>query len=64
MLKKYKNNQLIKVIITILLIWTSGAMVISMIEPGAFNKISNSLWWAISCVGLIPAINNIIKTTN
>ena len=47
MLKKYKNNQLIKVIITILLIWTSGAMVISMIEPGAFNKISNSLWWAI-----------------
>ena len=42
MLKKYKNNQLIKVIITILLIWTSGAMVISMIEPGAFNKISNS----------------------
>tara|TARA_B110000438_G_scaffold295457_1_gene338473 strand:- start:176 stop:1279 length:1104 start_codon:yes stop_codon:yes gene_type:complete len=47
MLKKYKNSHLIKVIIAILLIWTSGAMIISIIEPGAFKKLSNSLWWAI-----------------
>ena len=47
MLKKYKNNQLTKVILTILIIWTLGALIISAIEPGSFKKISNSLWWAI-----------------
>ena len=47
MLKKYKNNQLTKVILSILIIWTLGALMISAIEPGSFKKISNSLWWAI-----------------
>ena len=43
MLKKYINNQLTKVILTILIIWTLGAFIISIIEPGSFKKISNSL---------------------
>ena len=47
MFKKYKNNYLIKIIIAILFVWSSGAIIISIIEPGSFEKLSNSLWWAI-----------------
>ena len=27
--------------------WMFGALIISIVEPGAFKNIGNSLWWAI-----------------
>jgi len=42
-----KNNNLLKVFLGILIVWILGAVLISIIEPGSFRDIKNSLWWAI-----------------
>ena len=42
-----KNNNLLKVFLSILVVWIFGAVFISLVEPGAFKDIRNSLWWAI-----------------
>ena len=42
-----KNKLFFKVILSILLVWLLGGLIISIIEPGAFKNIGNSLWWAI-----------------
>ena len=47
MLDVFKRNYLVSVIISILLIWITGAIIISIIEPGSFSSFKNSLWWTI-----------------
>ena len=47
MLDIFKRNYLVSVIIGILFIWITGAIIISVIEPGSFSNFKNSLWWTI-----------------
>ena len=42
-----KNKLIFKVVIGIFSVWMLGALIISIIEPGSFKNIGNSLWWAI-----------------
>ena len=46
-INNFKNNILLKVFLGVLIVWLFGAVFISLIEPGAFADIRNSLWWAI-----------------
>ena len=46
-INRFKNDYFLKVIISILFIWILGSLLISIIEPGAFTNIKNSLWWSI-----------------
>ena len=46
-INNFKNNNLLKVFLGVLVVWLFGAVFISLIEPGAFTDIRNSLWWAI-----------------
>ena len=42
MLDTFKRNYLIAVVACILFIWITGAIIISIIEPGAFGSFKNS----------------------
>ena len=46
-IKKIKDKLIFKVIIWILSVWFFGSFLISLIEPGSFKNIGNSLWWTI-----------------
>ena len=47
MLKKINLNYFPKVIVTILIVWLLGGIIIRIIEPETFNNIGSSLWWTI-----------------
>ena len=47
MLNRFKNSHLLKVVVGILFVWIAGAVLISIIEPGSFENLKNSLWWTI-----------------
>ena len=46
-INRFKNEYFFRVILSILFIWIAGSILISIIEPGSFKSIKNSLWWAI-----------------
>ena len=46
-INRFKSDYFLKVIFSILSIWIIGSILISIIEPGAFKNIKNSLWWSI-----------------
>ena len=47
MLNTFKRNYLFVVLCGLITTWVLGAIIISVIEPGAFSNFKNSLWWTI-----------------